>query len=132
MSASRRWPGENSEDPSAGQGGDLGWIGLGLTDAAFEKAAFAAAQGAVVGPVRSAFGVHLIQVVAIRRSIESDEQREARCATKLRQKMRATRSARPCGRRAKERWSSCSLRWLGSSSAAATPQGLVRRWRSRS
>lgn len=76
---------ENSEDPSAGQGGDLGWIGLGLTDAAFEKAAFAAAQGAVVGPVRSAFGVHLIQVVAIRRSIESDEQRE-QLRNQLRQK----------------------------------------------
>ena len=76
---------ENSEDPSAGQGGDLGWIGLGLTDAAFEKAAFAAAKGAVVGPVRSAFGVHLIQVVAIRRSIESDEQRE-QLRNQLRQK----------------------------------------------
>jgi len=66
----------NSEDPSAGNGGDLGWIGRGITDPAFEKAAFQAAVGSVVGPVRSAFGVHLIQVVAQRRKADGKEQRE--------------------------------------------------------
>lgn len=66
----------NSEDPSAGNGGDLGWIGRGLTDPAFEKSAFAGQEGAVVGPVRSAFGIHLIHIVAIRREVENDAQRE--------------------------------------------------------
>ena len=75
----------NSEDPSAGQGGDLGWIGLGITDAAFEKAAFSAVKGTVVGPVRSAFGVHLIHILAIRRSLENDTQRE-QLRNQLRQK----------------------------------------------
>lgn len=75
----------NSEDPSAGQGGDLGWIGLGLTDAAFEKAAFGTDKNTVVGPVRSAFGIHLIHVVAIRRSPENDTQRE-QLRNQLRQK----------------------------------------------
>lgn len=75
----------NSEDPSAGQGGDLGWIGLGLTDAAFEKAAFEATKDTVVGPVRSAFGVHLIHVRSIRRSLENDTQRE-QLRNQLRQK----------------------------------------------
>ena len=75
----------NSEDPSAGQGGDLGWISLGLTDAAFEKAAFSARKDDVVGPVRSAFGVHLIHVRAVRRSLENDDQRE-QLRNQLRQK----------------------------------------------
>jgi parvulin-like peptidyl-prolyl isomerase len=66
----------NSEDPSAGNGGDLGWIGRGLTDPAFEKSAFAGQEGAVVGPVRSAFGIHLIHIVTIRREVENDAQRE--------------------------------------------------------
>lgn len=66
----------NSEDPSAGNGGDLGWIGRGLTDPAFEKSAFSGQEGAVVGPVRSAFGIHLIHIVTIRREVENDAQRE--------------------------------------------------------
>ena len=66
----------NSEDPSAGSGGDLGWIGRGLTDPAFEKAAFAGQEGSIAGPVRSAFGVHLIHVVTVRRELENEAQRE--------------------------------------------------------
>mgnify|MGYP001273435553 CR=1 FL=1 len=66
----------SSEDPSAGSGGDLGWIARGLTDPAFERAAFAAEQGRVVGPVRSAFGLHLIRVDAISKKLRDDQQRE--------------------------------------------------------
>ncbi len=66
----------SSEDPSAGSGGDLGWIARGLTDPAFERAAFAAEQGRVVGPVRSAFGLHLIRVDAISKTLRDDQQRE--------------------------------------------------------
>jgi peptidyl-prolyl cis-trans isomerase SurA len=52
-----------SEDPgSKGRGGDLGTFGRGEMVPEFERAAFSAPLGVVVGPVRSAFGWHLIRV----------------------------------------------------------------------
>lgn len=54
---------EFSDDGSAATGGDLGWFGKGRMVEAFEKAAFAAGVGRVVGPVETAFGYHLIKVV---------------------------------------------------------------------
>jgi peptidylprolyl isomerase/peptidyl-prolyl cis-trans isomerase D len=51
-----------SEDPSASDGGDLGWFARGRMAEAFEEAAFQAAPGSLVGPVRSEFGYHLIRV----------------------------------------------------------------------
>lgn len=48
------------------RGGDLGSFGRGRMVKAFEDAAFGATAGEVVGPVRTQFGVHLIQVVAKR------------------------------------------------------------------
>lgn len=47
---------------AAGKGGDLGWIEPGATVPEFEKAVFSAAKGQIVGPVRTQFGLHLIQV----------------------------------------------------------------------
>jgi len=56
-----------SEDPgSREKGGDLDWFGTGIMAKPFEDAAFAAAQGALVGPVRSRFGWHLIRVDDVR------------------------------------------------------------------
>ncbi len=58
---------ELSEDPgTARDGGDLGWFGRGRMVKSFEEAAFAAEPGEVVGPVRTPFGWHLIQVRARR------------------------------------------------------------------
>ncbi|MEQ8860188.1 MAG: SurA N-terminal domain-containing protein [Pseudomonadales bacterium] len=59
---------ELSEDPgSASQGGDLGFAGRGVFDPQFESALFALAQpGDVSEPVRTEFGVHLIQLEEIR------------------------------------------------------------------
>ena len=51
-----------SDDGSASEGGDLGWFGRGQMVEAFEEAAFAAQPGELVGPVKSNFGYHLIQV----------------------------------------------------------------------
>jgi peptidyl-prolyl cis-trans isomerase D len=54
---------ENSEDPgSKAQGGDLGYFGRGRMVPEFEKAAFGASPGKIVGPIRSDFGFHLIKV----------------------------------------------------------------------
>ena len=47
---------------AAGKGGALGWVEPGMTVPPFEKAAFEAEKGKVVGPVRTQFGLHLILV----------------------------------------------------------------------
>ena len=54
---------ENSQDPgSAEKGGDLGCLGKGETVPEFEKATFEAEQGEIVGPVKTDFGYHIIEV----------------------------------------------------------------------
>lgn len=53
---------ESSTCPSGQQGGDLGEFGKGQMVPEFEKAAFEAEVGQVVGPVKTSFGYHLIKV----------------------------------------------------------------------
>jgi len=56
--------GELSDDPSSKvRGGDLGFFGRGTMIGAFEDAAFGAAPGELVGPLRTSFGYHLIEVL---------------------------------------------------------------------
>jgi peptidyl-prolyl cis-trans isomerase SurA len=55
-----------SQDGSASQGGDLGWISPGETVPEFERAMNNLADGAVSDPVRSEYGYHLIQVLGRR------------------------------------------------------------------
>src|SRR5690606_37184451 len=52
-----------SEDASAPQGGDLGWLTPGETVPAFEQAMDALEPGQISQPVQSQFGWHLIQVL---------------------------------------------------------------------
>jgi peptidyl-prolyl cis-trans isomerase D len=60
---------ELSDDPgSVAQGGDLGWFERGVMVKEFEDAAFSLPAGQVSEPVRSPFGLHLIEVTEIRES----------------------------------------------------------------
>lgn len=59
--------GEISEEPGAKErGGDLGWFGQGQMVKEFEEAAMGAQPGQIVGPVKTQFGLHLIQVTGKR------------------------------------------------------------------
>jgi len=52
-----------SQDPgSASRGGDLGWFTRGRMTPAFEEAAFSASPGEIVGPFRSPFGLHILEL----------------------------------------------------------------------
>jgi peptidyl-prolyl cis-trans isomerase SurA len=65
-----------SEDGSAPQGGDLGWVSPGAFVPEFEEAMNRLALNGLSDPVTSRFGVHLIQVVE-RRQLDVDP-RQAR------------------------------------------------------
>jgi peptidyl-prolyl cis-trans isomerase SurA len=58
---------DNSQDGSASQGGDLGWVGPGTFVPEFEEALNRLTDGQISGPVVSRFGVHLIQLLERRR-----------------------------------------------------------------
>lgn len=62
---------ENSEDGSAPEGGDLGWVSPGGFVPEFEEAMNALPINGISEPVPSRFGVHLIQVLE-RRDVEVD------------------------------------------------------------
>jgi len=53
----------HSECPSGKRGGDLGWFGRGQMVREFEEAAFQGKKGAIVGPIKTKFGWHLIKVM---------------------------------------------------------------------
>lgn len=65
----------HSDDGSAARGGELGWISPGDTVPAFERAMDQLKVNEVSDPVRSDFGVHLIQVLE-RRSEDLSNERQ--------------------------------------------------------
>jgi len=77
-----------SEDASAANGGDLGWVNPGDTVPQFEKAMDELQPKQISGPVRSPFGWHIIQVLE-RRS--QDMTKEA-ARLKARQEIRKRKS----------------------------------------
>ncbi|WOB08033.1 peptidylprolyl isomerase [Piscinibacter gummiphilus] len=68
---------DNSEDGSAAQGGDLGWVSPGNFVPEFEEAMNALPISGLSDPVISRFGVHLIQVMERRKvTLDAKQQRE--------------------------------------------------------
>lgn len=70
---------QGSEDGSAPKGGELGWISPGDTVPEFEAALNKAALNTLIGPVRSQFGFHLIEVTE-RRSQDVTKERTRQSA----------------------------------------------------
>src|SRR5690606_24222758 len=56
----------SADTGSKEQGGDLGWVERGAMVELFENAVFAAKAGDIVGPVKTEFGYHVIQVREVR------------------------------------------------------------------
>ncbi len=74
----------HSEDGSAPQGGDLGWLSPGETVPEFEGAMDALKVGQVSGLVQTGFGWHLIQVLERRNADVSEEQKRQRARNAIR------------------------------------------------
>ncbi|WP_140634652.1 peptidylprolyl isomerase [Methylibium rhizosphaerae] len=66
---------ENSDDGSAAQGGDLGWVSPGQFVPEYEEAMNRLQPGQIADPVVSRFGVHLIQLMD-RRSVTLDPKQQ--------------------------------------------------------
>lgn len=62
-----------SEDASANNGGDLGWVNPGDTVPQFEQAMAQLAPGEISAPVRTPFGYHIIQVLERRKQDMTQE-----------------------------------------------------------
>ncbi|MDX1914747.1 MAG: peptidylprolyl isomerase [Methylophilus sp.] len=77
-----------SEDGSASNGGDLGWVNPGDTVPAFEKAMKTLGLGEISEPVRTPFGWHIIQVLERR---DQDMSKES-ARLKARQEIRARKA----------------------------------------
>lgn len=57
---------EHSTDPNKGDGGDLGYVHRGRLNEEFERALVDAKAGALVGPVQTIYGFHLLRIADIR------------------------------------------------------------------
>ena len=75
-----------SEDGSAGEGGDLGWVNPGALVPEFEEAMNQLAMGGVSPPVTSRFGVHLIEVVQRREATLDPKQLREQARAALRER----------------------------------------------
>lgn len=73
-----------SEDGSAAQGGDLGWLSPGETVPEFEKPMDALKINQISGLVQSGFGWHLIQVLERRNADVSMEQKKLQARNAIR------------------------------------------------
>jgi peptidyl-prolyl cis-trans isomerase SurA len=76
----------SSEDPgSASQGGDLGWTGPGTFVPDFEEALTRLQPGDISEPFRTQYGWHIVQLVGKRSHDQSEEVRQQRVLSALRE-----------------------------------------------
>ena len=61
---------QHSTDPNKAKGGDLGFVHRGRLAEEFEKALADAKPGALVGPVETIYGFHLLRVTAVRPPVQ--------------------------------------------------------------
>jgi len=73
-----------SEDGSAAQGGDLGWVSPGVFVPEFERAMNALKVGQISDLVQTEFGWHLIQVIERRNADVSVEQKKQQASAAIR------------------------------------------------
>jgi peptidyl-prolyl cis-trans isomerase D len=87
---------EHSADSgSAAKGGELGWLSPGQTVKPFNDAAFGSRVGAIVGPVKSDFGWHILEVLEKRPPFERKfDEAKLEIARKLLVEQRAQEAAR--------------------------------------
>ncbi|TSE28427.1 Peptidyl-prolyl cis-trans isomerase D [Tepidimonas thermarum] len=86
---------QHSQDPgSAARGGDLDWFGRGAMVKPFEDAVFALQKGQISDIVESEFGLHIIQLLDVRRPpAEPFEQARPRIEAELRRQLAQRRFA---------------------------------------
>ena len=75
-----------SDDGSAGKGGELGWLSPGDTVPEFERAMDALAINALSEPIRSPFGWHLIQVLERRSEDVTQEKQKLKARLEIRER----------------------------------------------
>jgi peptidyl-prolyl cis-trans isomerase D len=68
---------ESDEPNASNSGGDLGWFGKGRMVKPFENAVFGADTGAVIGPVLTNFGYHVIKIDSVRNAGKDDVEYKA-------------------------------------------------------
>ena len=76
----------NSDDGSAGNGGELGWLYPGDTVPEFERAMNELKVGEITQPIKSPFGMHLIQVLERRTADMSSDRKRLDARRVLRDK----------------------------------------------
>ncbi len=77
---------EHSQDASASEGGDLGWISPGMFVPEFEEVMNTLQPGQIADPAISRFGVHLIQVLERREAPISERELREIARNSLREK----------------------------------------------
>lgn len=77
---------QNSEDASAGKGGDLGWVAAGDTVPEFERVMTTLKPGEVSEPFQTPFGWHLVQVLERRSEELSGDRKKIAARQAIRQR----------------------------------------------
>jgi peptidyl-prolyl cis-trans isomerase SurA len=73
-----------SEDTSSINGGDIGWVSRGDTVPQFEQTILKTPIGAISNPVRTPFGWHILQVLGIRDSNQTNDREKSDIRMELR------------------------------------------------